>query len=97
MGTSDQYLGIVQLGHLRILAPDKAAGESVRLTGIQMQEPAPPETKEIDLKPYEGRALMVGGHYGGGWIYAAAIVEEAGPILTAVVKRVFGPNNLAEH
>jgi len=97
MNGKDRYLGIVQLGSLQILAPDKAAGESVRLTGIQMQEPAPPESKGIDLKPYEGRALMVSGHFGGGWIYAAAIVEEAGPILTAVVKRVFGPNEPAEH
>lgn len=90
MSTNDQFLGIVQLGHFQILSPGHAAGEPVRLTGIQMQEAVPPETREIDLTQHDGNALMVSGHYGGGWIYAAHIVEEAGPILTAVVKQVFG-------
>lgn len=90
MNGNEQFLGIVQLGRFQILSPGHATGEPVRLTTIQMQEPMPPESKEIDLKQYEGRALMVGGHYGGGWIYTAHIVEEAGPILTAVVKQVFG-------
>ena len=85
-----QFLGIVQLGQFEILSPDHAVGGSVRLTTIQMQEPVPPETQEIDLAQHEGRALMVSGHFGGGWIYAAAIVEAAGPILTAIVKQVFG-------
>lgn len=90
MSTNDQFLGIVQLGRFQILSPDRAASEAVRLTGIQMQEPVPPETKELDLTEYEGSALMVGGHDGGGWIYSAHIVEAAGPILTMVVKQVFG-------
>jgi hypothetical protein len=87
---NDQFLGIVQLGQLQILAPDEVAGESVRLTGIQMQEAVPPETREIDLTQYEGNALMVSGHFGGGWIYAASVIDHAGPIVAEVVKRVFG-------
>jgi hypothetical protein len=97
MSTIDQFLGMVQLGRFQILSPSHAVGEAVRLTGIQMQEAVPPETREIDLTQYEGSALMVSGHYGGGWIYAARIVESAGPILTAVVMQVFGPSDLAEH
>mgnify|MGYP001817873980 CR=1 FL=1 len=90
MSTNNQFLGIVQLGRFQVLSPDHAAGEAVRLTGIQMQEAVPPETREVDLTEYEGKALMVGGHNAGGWIYSAHIVESAGPILTAVVKQVFG-------
>lgn len=89
MNANDQFLGIVQLGHFHMLT-GAAAGEAVQLTGIQMQESVPPETKEVNLSEYEGSALMVSGHYGGGWIYSAHIVEAAGPILTAVVKQVFG-------
>ncbi len=90
MNGNDQFIGIIQLRRLQILAPDQVAGESVRLTGIQMQESVPPETREIDVKQYEGSALMVGGHYGGGWIYSASVIDQAGPILTEMVKRVFG-------
>jgi hypothetical protein len=32
---------------------------------------------------------------GGGWIYLAEVSEQAGPILTAVVQRVFGQTGLA--
>jgi hypothetical protein len=90
MNGNDQFLGIVHLGHFQISTPDHAAGDLVRLTTIQMQEARPPETGEIDLAEYEGSALMVGGHYGGGWIYSAHVVEQAGPILTEVVKKTFG-------
>ncbi len=89
MTINDQFLGIVQGGRFQILAPDHAAGNVVRLTGIQMQEAQPPEAKEIDLTKYEGSVVMVGGHFGGGWIYSAQIVEQAGPILSTVVTRVF--------
>jgi hypothetical protein len=52
----------------------------------------PPETGEIDLTPYEGQAIMVRGVSGDGdtWIYAAEIIDTAGPILTAVVERLTG-------
>jgi hypothetical protein len=33
---------------------------------------------------------MIRGHDGGGWIYSAEVIDEAGSILTAVVQRVFG-------
>jgi hypothetical protein len=90
MDSNDQFLGIVQLGHLQILTPDQAAGSSVRLTSIPMQAAQPPESREIDLTKYEGQAIMVRGHDGGGWIYSAEVIDQAGPILTAVVQQVFG-------
>jgi hypothetical protein len=90
MNSYDQFLGIVQLEHFQILAPDHLIGESVRLTRIQMQESVPPESRELALTEYEGQATMVRGHYGGGWIYSAEVIDLAGPILTAVVQKVFG-------
>jgi hypothetical protein len=60
------------------------------LTRIQMQEARPPETEELNLTEYEGQAILVRGHDGGGWIYSAEVIDQAGPILTAVVQHVFG-------
>jgi hypothetical protein len=89
MTINDQFLGIVQGGRFQILAPEYAAGSAARLTGMQMQEAQPPEAKEIDLTKHEGSVVMVGGHFGGDWIYSAQIVEQAGPILSTVVTRLF--------
>jgi hypothetical protein len=60
------------------------------LTGIQPEAGQPPEAGEIDLTPHEGRAIMVRGFDQGAWIYAAEIIDTAGPILTAVVERISG-------
>jgi hypothetical protein len=89
MSDNDQFLRIVKDGRLRILLSEHAVEEPVRLTTIAMPVPMPPELKEIHLTEYEGQALMVRGHYGGGWIYAAEVIDRAGPILTALVRRVF--------
>ena len=90
MNGDDQFLGIVQLGQFQPLWPESAAGASVRLTGISMPTPQPPESAELDLTQSEGKAIMVRGHHSGDWIYSAGVIDEAGPILTAVVQRVFG-------
>jgi hypothetical protein len=90
MNGNDQFLGVVQDGAFELLSPYNAPGGSVRLTGISMQESVPPETAELDLSMYEGKAIMVRGHDGGGWIYSAVVIDQAGPILTAVVLEVFG-------
>ena len=68
----------------------------VRLTGIQMQEAIPPEAHELELYLLEGRAVMVEGLNGGGWIYDAIIVDIGGPIITEVVKRVFLHGDMPE-
>jgi len=90
MNGNDQFLGIVQNGEFQLLEPYRPLGGSVRLTGISMQESVPPESAELDLTEYEGKAIMVSGHDGGGWIYSAVVIDQAGPILTAVVQKVFG-------
>ncbi|HWP49008.1 MAG TPA: hypothetical protein VNM22_17765 [Candidatus Limnocylindrales bacterium] len=93
MNPQDLFLGLVQNRQFHPLGSKFPLGSSVRLTQIQMQTAMSPESGELDLTPYEGSAIMVQGHGGGGWIYAAQIIDKAGPILTAVVKRVFGPDS----
>ncbi len=90
MNGDDQFLGIVHGGQFTPLIP--AQPGPVRLTTIPMQTGQSPESAELDSTEYEGRAIMVQGHDGGGWIYSASVIDQAGPILTAVVKAVFaGP------
>lgn len=89
-GWAEQILGIVQDGRFRRLAPEPAMDLPVRLTAIKMYEAISPEAAELDLTDYEGRAIMIRGLDAGGWIYSAAVIDRAGPILTAVVQRLFG-------
>ena len=83
-------LGIVKDGKFQLLWPEKSMLGSVRLTDIQMQEARSPESGELNLSKYEGQAIMVSGHGGGGgWVYDARIVDAAGPILTLLVLERF--------
>jgi len=68
MNGEKRFLGIVQKGEFQLLAPGSG---SVRLTGLPMQAAQPPESGELDLTEYEGKAITVRGHDGGGWIYSA--------------------------
>ena len=86
----EHYLGYVANGEFSILSPYEPFPYAPRLTGIAMYESRSPETMELDLFEYEGRVIMVEGHDGGGWIYSAVIIDEAGPILTMTVLGVFG-------
>lgn len=90
MNGNDEFLGIVQNGRFQHLAPHRALGGSVRLTSMPMQAAQTPESAELDLAEYEGKAIMVRGHGGGDWIYSAEVIDQAGPILTAVVRKAFG-------
>ncbi len=89
MKRNTHILGVVQDGKFVFLNPVEELNQTARLTSIQMQEARSPESGELNLNKFEGKAIMVQGHNGGGWIYSAKIVDKAGPILTAVAKRVF--------
>ncbi len=89
MNSNEQFLGLVKDGKLAILLPESEAGAVVRLTEMPMQAAMPPEAQEIVLKKHEGKAIMVTGHYSGGWIYSAEVIDLAGPILNALVQKVF--------
>lgn len=91
MSSQDQdFLGLVQNGQFQPLRPDASAMGSVRLTSIAMSAAQSPESAALDLARYEGRVIMVRGHHSGGWVYSAKVIDQAGPILTEVAKRVFG-------
>ena len=89
-GAEAPLIGVVQDGTFWILEPTALAGASARLTGIAMQEARSPESKEIDLAPYEGCAIMVRGRSSGGWVYSAEVIDQGGPLLTALVQHAFG-------
>ncbi len=87
----EQALGLVREGQFYPVSVDEniVTEFPLRLTGIQMQEAMSPEAREINLYDFEGRAIMVEGRFGGGWVYSARVVDVAGPILTEVVKKLF--------
>jgi hypothetical protein len=87
---NEQFLGIVKGGKLEILIPEAPEKKAVRLTEMPMQAAMPPEVQEIILKKHESKAIMVKGYCSGDWIYSAEIIDLAGPILNALVQKVFG-------
>ncbi len=89
MSGADQFLCFVKDGEIKILLPESEAGNVVRLTEMPMQAAVAPEVQEISVKKHEGKAIMVTGRSGGGWIYSAELIETAGPILSALVQKVF--------
>ena len=84
------FLGLVENGKFKLLSPRPALPGDVRLTSISMQEARSPESGELNLTEYEGNAIAVQGHDGGGWIYSASVIDTGGPIVTALVQQVFG-------
>lgn len=90
----DLIIGLVKDGEFLPLEPRESFLGPLRLTRIRMVEARSPESGELDLGDYEGRIIMVWSQgSGGGWLYAARIVDQASPILTAVVLRVFEQDN----
>jgi hypothetical protein len=94
MNGDDRILGLVEQGDCR---PLEAAGPSgsVRLTSIPPQAAQAPEGGELDLAEYEGSAIMVVGNNQGDWIYSAEVIDQATPIVTELVRRVFGSSTPA--
>ncbi len=89
MSGLDQFLCVVKDGTIEVLLPESEAGNVVRLTEMPMQTAFAPEVQEISVKKHEGKAIMVEGRSGGGWICSAELIETAGPILSALVQKVF--------
>jgi hypothetical protein len=90
MNGNDQVLGIVENGGFQRLAPPNELGGPTRLTSISPQAAQLPETGEFDLSDHEGSTIMVTGHDQGEWILSPEVIDQARPILKAVVKKVFG-------
>jgi hypothetical protein len=87
------FLGVVQGGRFRPLAIERDSADSLRLTNVAIQAAQTPESGELSLATYEGSAIMVRGIDNGEWIYSAIVMDQAGPILTAVVREVFDSEN----
>jgi hypothetical protein len=90
----DKFLGIVQNGRFSILMPRPQCC-TVKLTRIARPASIADElvaTHEINLAEYDGKAIMVSGVLPErrGWLYEANVIDQAGPILTEVVKETFG-------
>ncbi len=84
-----QYMGIVEKGKFRQLVPKTRSGLKNKFTSIAPQEARSPESGELSLGQYEHHAIMIEGVNQGGWVYSAQVTDNAGPILTAVVQKVF--------
>ena len=91
-----QFLCMVENGQVVVVDPCFSPLGVVRLTSIPMYAAQPPVSGELDLTKYEGSAIMVSGFDGGGWIYSAEVVDHAGPILTAVVRRLFQSGGIGD-
>jgi hypothetical protein len=84
-------IGVVRDGEFWVLAPADSAGLPARLTRIAMQESVAPQSREIDLREYEGSAILVRGRDGGGWVYEAEVIDQGGPLLAEIAEQVFRP------
>lgn len=96
MNQSSQFLGIIENGQFQLLNPPQSPGESLRFTSMSMRVSRPPESAELDLAEYEGRAVMIRGHGESGWVYSAEVIDQATPIVTELVRRAFATPHSAE-
>jgi hypothetical protein len=84
------FIGMVADGKFTFLSPRRAIAGEKRLTTIAVQEARLPETGALNLSKYEGKAIAVQGIDQGDWIYSASVIDTAGPLVTALVEKVFG-------
>jgi N-acetylmuramoyl-L-alanine amidase len=89
MSGNEQFFGMVRNGEFYVFAPQHLEGATVKLTTTWIEEPDSTESGVIDLAEFEGKIIEVSGRDSGKWIYAAKVVEEAGPVLSDFLKRVF--------
>ena len=92
MNNDRQFMGIVKSNRLHILVPKSESEEPANLTPESMA--VDHEIKPMDLSAYDGKAIAVRGYGGSGWIYSAKIIDQAGPIVTALLAKVFGQEDL---
>lgn len=89
MSDSEQFFGIVRKGEFYVFAPQHLEGTTVKLTCRNNDEPDSSESGIIDLSKFEGKIIEVSGCDSGKWIYSAKVEEEAGPVLSDFLKKVF--------
>jgi len=86
---NEQFFGIVRNGEFYVFTPQHLEGATVKLTTTWIEEPHATESGVIDLTEFEGKIIEVSGLDKGKCIYSAKVVEEAGPVLSEFLRRVF--------
>jgi len=89
-------IGQVIDGELHPLGTGGYLPTPYRLTSIRMQEARSPEVGELDLRPYEGRVLVVEGQDAGGWLFSASILEVAPSLIGQYLITHSRPGKLCE-
>lgn len=87
-----QFLGVVRNRKFEQLKPSDL-GVKIKFTSTTIQESLPPESEELDLSTYEGKAIMIRGNHQGECVFSAEVIDIAGPIFTAVVEKLFLPSD----
>ncbi len=85
-GLGERMVGVVQAGQFVPLDPRGGGVVTVQLTAMPMQAARAPESERIDLGPYEGQAIAIWGHPGGGWVYSAQVEGPLDPISALLVR-----------
>lgn len=83
-------IGVVEQGALRVLAPPEATGATARLTTLSMQAAQPVESGALDLRGREDQVLLVSGMLRGDWVYEARLLDQGGPLVAVLARRLFG-------
>jgi hypothetical protein len=96
----NQILGLVKEGKfIPVESPGFKSPSSIaelekseiKLTKVDVMAAEIP--RPLDLTEYEGKVIMVSGNAQGGFIFRAEVIDEAGPILTTVVRELFGKHS----
>ena len=65
-------------------------GKPIKVTEAQMQEAIDPAAKLVDLAKFEGKAVLITYQLSdSNFLWGSNVVSTAGPILTAVVRKLF--------
>lgn len=89
MNTEDRIIGVVRNGELTELGSELSPELPFKLTRAPIQAGHGPEAQAIDLRPYEGHVIMVTGERDEGWVRSARIIDEAGPLLTVIILKIY--------
>jgi hypothetical protein len=84
-----RVLGIVQGGQFSAIYPETMTRRQLRLTTVRSMEAKVPEQGALDLSSYEGSLIMVQGIDKGRWLYEATVIDQASPIMVAVLSELF--------
>ena len=89
----EEFLGLVENDEFRILEPKEHCC-TVKLTQLikpSLLDESAIEKHQIDLSKDEGMAIMVEGSLAKEelWVFEAKVTDKAGPILSAVVRKLF--------